>query len=234
MAGRQKAFREAIVITEAKGVFMLDQIKVLTHSCIRIRCSAGILYLDPIEIAGEPHDADFILVTHNHGDHFSPKDIEKIAKPESILIVPEKMAAQARELQAFVAGIETVEPGKKYQVKELEFETVAAYNNLKPFHPKRSGWVGYLLNADGTRIYVAGDTDMTKENREVKCDIAMIPIGGTYTMDAEKAAELVNCIAPKIAIPTHYGTIVGKYSDAEKFTANVKPPVQVELKLAQQ
>lgn len=212
---------------------MTDQIRVFTQSSIQIKSSAGIIYLDPLEIPGEPHDADFILVTHNHGDHFSPKDIEKIAKKESILIVPEKMAAQAGELLSLVAGIETVEPGKQYKLGELEFETVAAYNNLKPFHPKRSGWVGYLLSVDGTRIYVAGDTDMTKENKAVKCDIAMVPIGGTYTMDAEKAAELVNCIAPEIAIPTHYGTIVGKYSDAETFTARVKPPVRVELKLGQ-
>ncbi|MBR3245374.1 MAG: MBL fold metallo-hydrolase [Parasporobacterium sp.] len=212
---------------------MLDNITVFTQSSIRIKSSTGTIYLDPLEIPEEYHDADYILITHNHGDHFSPKDIEKVARVESVLIVPEKMEKQARELQADIDHVETVIPGKHYQVKDLKFETVAAYNNLKPFHPKKSGWVGYLLYVDASRIYVAGDTDVTKENKAVKCDIAMVPIGGTFTMDAAKAAELVNCIEPEIAIPTHYGTIVGKYSDAEIFAAKVKETVRIELKLKQ-
>ncbi len=212
---------------------MLDQITVFTQSSIQIKSSIGTIYLDPLEIPEEFHDADYILITHNHGDHFSPQDIEKIAKAESVLIVPEKMESQARELQIDIGRIETVVPGKPYQVGDLKFETVAAYNNLKPFHPKKSGWVGYLLFVDDARIYVAGDTDVTKESKAVKCDIAMVPIGGTFTMDAGKAAELVNCIEPKIAIPTHYGTIVGKYTDAETFASKVKQSVEIVLKLGQ-
>ena len=92
-------------------------------------------------------------------------------------------------------------------------------------------WVGYILSIDGKCIYIAGDTDETKEAKEVKCDIAMIPIGGTYTMDAKKAAELINIIKPEVAIPVHYGTVVGSPNDASVFKDLVKEPVKVEILL---
>ena len=113
----------------------------------------------------------------------------------------------------------------------LKFETVRAYNLLKPFHPKSAQWVGYILETGGKRIYIAGDTDATKEAKAVKCDIALVPIGGTYTMDAKKAADFVNEIRPEIAIPVHYGNVVGKPSDGEVFAGNVKDPVKVEFKI---
>ena len=113
----------------------------------------------------------------------------------------------------------------------MEFETVPAYNTLKPFHPKSAEWVGYVLRIDGKCIYIAGDTDATKEAKAVKCDIAIVPVGGTYTMDAKKAAELVNTIRPDIAIPVHYGSIVGKPSDGDVFAENVKSPVKVVFKI---
>lgn len=110
-------------------------------------------------------------------------------------------------------------------------ETVPAYNPLKPFHPKGSGWVGYIVERGGIRIYMAGDTDVTKENKEVSCDVALVPIGGTYTMDAKKAAELVNIIRPKVAIPTHYGSVAGSKSDEEVFLAHVDSSISVENKM---
>ena len=212
---------------------MLDNVKVFTQSSIRIQSEVGNIYLDPLQIPEAFHDADHILITHNHGDHFSPEDIEKIAKPQTFLIVPEKMKGQAEAVWSCVGSIETVLPGKQYKVGELEFQTVPAYNNLKPFHPKKAGWVGYILQVDGKRIYVAGDTDMTKENKLVQCDIAMVPIGGTFTMDASKAAELVNIISPEIAIPIHYGSIVGKLSDADDFASRVNTAVRVITKIGE-
>ena len=127
--------------------------------------------------------------------------------------------------------IRTVSPGKEYIVNNIEFETVAAYNLFKPFHPKMAGWCGYILILDGKRVYVAGDTDATKEAKAVKCDIAMVPIGGTFTMDAKKAAELINTIKPKVAIPTHFGSVAGKPEDALTFAQNVDPSVVVENKM---
>jgi len=148
-----------------------------------------------------------------------------------VLIVPEKMNGKAREVSGTVGKIMPVKPGAHYTQEGLEFETVPAYNNLNPFHRKSAEWVGYILLIDGKRVYIAGDTDLTKENREVRCDIALVPIGGTYTMDARKAAELVNIICPSVAIPTHYGSIVGKKEDADVFAANVNEPVRVEIKM---
>ena len=189
------------------------------------------IYIDPLEIPDDKNDADYILITHDHYDHFSPEDIRKVAKSGSVLVVPEKMAAKAQEVSGSVGRIEAVMPAVYREISGLEFETVPAYNTLKPFHPKSAEWVGYVLRIDGKRIYIAGDTDATKEAKAVKCDIAIVPIGGTYTMDAKKAAEFVNALRPDIAIPVHYGSIVGKPSDGDVFAENVKSPVKVVFKI---
>lgn len=210
---------------------MTENIEVFTQSSIRIRNNGKTIYMDPFQMREEPKDADYILITHDHYDHFTQEDIEKVSSGKSVLVVPEKMKEKAQEVSRLVGKICTVVPGSHYDIEGLELDTIPAYNNLKPFHPKSAGWVGYILSIDGKRIYIAGDTDMTKENREVKCDIALVPIGGTYTMDVKKAAELINCIQPSVAIPIHYGSIVGKKEDADVFAANVKPPVKVEIKM---
>ncbi len=210
---------------------MTEKIEVLTHSSIRIKSGFGAIYIDPFHMETEPHDAAFIFITHDHYDHFSPEDIAKAAGDDTILVVPEKMEGKAKEVANLVKEIRTVKAGDRLEVNGLKFETVPAYNIMKPFHPKSAGWVGYILLLDGQRVYIAGDTDATKEAGEVKCDIALVPIGGTYTMDAKKAAELVNTISPKVAIPTHYGSIVGEPQDADIFAKNVKDPVKVEIKI---
>ena len=210
---------------------ILENIKVNTQSSIRIESGCGVIYADPLGIDGEPHDADIILITHDHYDHFSVDDIARVAKEGCVMVVPEKMAKAAGDA-GLVSEIETVAPGESYTVKGLSFETVASYNKLKPFHPKKSGWVGYILDIDGCRVYIAGDTDMTKENSEVECDIAMVPIGGRFTMDAKEAADLINTIRPKVAVPIHYGSIVGNPADADKFSSLVDPGIRVEIKLA--
>ena len=211
---------------------MTGNIEVFIQNSIRIRSRVGVIYIDPFQMKEEPKDADFVLITHDHYDHFSPEDIGKVSKADTILVVPEKMAAKAQEVSGMVRKIETVKPSIYREMGELEFETVPAYNTLKPFHPKSAEWVGYILRIDGKRIYIAGDTDATKEAKAVKCDIALVPIGGTYTMDAKKAAELINTIRPDVAIPVHYGHIVGKPGDGEVFAENVMAPIKVEFKIA--
>ena len=211
---------------------MTGNIEVFIQNSIRIRSRVGVIYVDPFQMKEEPKDADFVLITHDHYDHFSPEDIGKVSKADTILFVPEKMAAKAREVSGTVGKIETVKPSVYREMGGLEFETVPAYNTLKPFHPKSAEWVGYILRIDGKRIYIAGDTDATKEAKAVKCDIALVPIGGTYTMDAKKAAELINTIRPDVAIPVHYGHIVGKPGDGEVFAENVMAPIKVEFKIA--
>ncbi|WP_027217719.1 MBL fold metallo-hydrolase [Butyrivibrio fibrisolvens] len=210
---------------------MLDKIDVLTHSSIKIRSDFATVYVDPFNIKEEAHDADYVFVTHDHYDHFSPKDIRKIIKDTTIIVCPYKMFEDAREFEREVKEIVAVKPSESYDIDSLEVETVPAYNTIKPFHPKRAEWVGYILKLDGKRIYIAGDTGLTKESKTVKCDIALVPIGGTYTMDAKRAAELINIIKPEAAIPTHYGAIVGKPADAKTFASNVQAPVQVVEKI---
>lgn len=208
---------------------MLDNIEVFKQNSIRIKSGAGTIYIDPFKMDSEPHDADFILITHDHYDHFSPDDIAKVKKDSTVLVVPEKMLAKAQK--ADVKETVTVKPGTYHELGDLEFETIPMYNILKPFHPKTAGWCGYVLKIDGKRIYVAGDIDAIKEAKEVICDIALVPIGGTYTTDAKKGAELINEINPEIAIPVHYGYEVGKLSDAEVFKANVKDTIKVVIKI---
>ena len=207
----------------------ISNIEVFTQSSIRIRCDAGTVYADPFRMKISPHDADIVLITHDHYDHFSPEDLAKVINPATILVVPEKLADKAAAFSAQVKAIETVLPGQQYQIAGLSLETVPSYNRIKPFHPKKNGWVGYLLDLDGQRVFIAGDTDKTKENSAVKCDIALIPIGGKFTMDPKEAADLINTIRPKTAIPTHYGTIVGKKSDGDLFASFVDPSIDVRI-----
>ena len=206
-------------------------ITVFTHSSMEIRTPAGNVYCDPFKMTQERHDADFILITHDHFDHFSPEDIRKAATGKTILIVPEAMEKKAQEAADLVGKICTVKQVGSYEIDGLILETVPAYNPGKPFHPKKAGWVGYILCVDGQRIYIAGDTDITEENRKVKCDIALVPIGGTYTMDAKQAAQLVNEIRPTIVIPVHYGSVAGKKDDADRFAALVDKDIQVEIQI---
>lgn len=212
-------------------VFMTENIVVFKHNSIRIGTEQGMVYVDPFEMTEEPRDGAFILITHDHYDHFSPEAIEKVANENTVLVVPEKMDAKARKVAGIVGKIVTVRPNEKREIDGLQLETVPAYNILKPFHPKSAEWVGYIVNANGKRVYVAGDTDLTKEAQEVKCDVALVPIGGMYTMDAKKAAELVNRLQPEVAIPVHYGAIIGSEEDRKEFEKLVEAPTRVELKI---
>lgn len=210
---------------------MTDNIEVFTHSSIHITDGDRHIYIDPFCIKEDFHNADFILLTHDHYDHFSPKDIKKVACENTVLIVPEKMKKKAMDVEYLVKEIETVSANDQREIRGLYLESLPSYNILKPFHPKHAGWVGYILQIAGKRIYIAGDTDETNEAKNVNCDIALVPIGGTYTMNAKKAADLINIIKPVVAIPTHYGNIVGRESDANIFKENVNPDISVEIKI---
>ncbi|MBP5660506.1 MAG: MBL fold metallo-hydrolase [Lachnospiraceae bacterium] len=210
---------------------MTENITVFKHNSIKITTDVGAVYIDPFQIDEESHDAAFILITHDHYDHFSAKDIRRVAAKETVLVVPDAMEEKTGEVADLVSRIETVTPGDTFNIGGLELETVPMYNILKPFHPRKAGWVGYILTVNGQRIYIAGDIDLIKEARAVKCDVALVPVGGFYTMDATKAAKLVNEIKPSVAIPVHYGNLVGSTKDAEKFVELVKEPVKVEIKI---
>lgn len=206
---------------------MLDFIDVNTHSSIRIE-DEKIIYIDPFKITEESHDADIILVTHDHFDHYSPEDISKIIKDDTVLVCPQSM----NDSDEIGIEVKQVAVNDNIDVLGVSIETVPAYNKLKPFHPKSKGWVGYIINSKQYgRIYIAGDTDVTSENQQVKCNIAMLPVGGTYTMNADKAASLANKICPEYAIPIHYGSIAGKPEDGEIFRKNVNSSIKVVIKI---
>ena len=212
--------------------FKTDQISVNTQSSIRIESSEGtVIYLDPLGIEGNPQDADLILVTHSHYDHFSPADIAKIRKDSTKLVVPSSMKGDMEKNRIPMQNYLSMEAGDMVSAAGIYIKAVPAYNKLKPFHPRRNGWIGYVLTVVGTGIYVAGDTDALKENTSIDCDIAMVPIGGTYTMNPREAAAFINSLKPAIVIPTHYGSIVGKPADVDEFERHVDPAIEVIRKL---
>lgn len=207
---------------------MLEKIEVLCHSSIKIT-KGVIIYFDPFKIKKEYHDADLIFITHSHYDHFSPEDINKVRKEGTIIIATEDLLDKLLTLGFTKESIIIVKQNENFNVKDINFKTIPAYNTNKNFHPKENNWVGYLLTLDNTTYYIAGDTDITKENRKVRCDVAFVPIGGTYTMTVEEAAKLINEIKPKIAIPTHYGEIVGDTNDGERFVKLINTDIEYKV-----
>jgi L-ascorbate metabolism protein UlaG (beta-lactamase superfamily) len=210
---------------------MTGNMYVYRQNHICLQADGRIIHVDPFRADTSPENADFIFITHDLYDHFSPKDIEKTAKENSVLVFPEtmrdKVCAIKKNMRLFA-----VKPNEKYVADGLEFETVPAYNIGKPFHPQSAGWVGYIINFNGKRIYIAGDTDATPEAEGVKCDVAFVPVGGTYTMNALQAAKLVNRIKPEIAVPVHYGEIVGSKKDGLIFADAVDKNIKVEIKIS--
>ena len=207
---------------------MLKNIEVLYHSSIRIN-KGKVIYFDPFKIDKNYNDADIIFITHDHYDHYSETDIDKVIKDDTILVVPKGLLEKLLKRGYKKDNIITVEPEEIGIVEDIRFETIPAYNTNKSFHPKENGWVGYIIELDGVRYYIAGDTDITEENKNVKCDVAFIPVGGTYTMDFKEAAYLINEIKPKIAVPIHYGSVVGTKQDATDFARLIHPEIKCEI-----
>ena len=211
----------------------LSNVTVNIQNSIRIS-GEKILYFDPINIVAKKHDADIIFITHEHYDHFEPNSIAKITNENTILVAPASMEKQVREASG-IDNIELWEPGSTHELAGLTIETIPAYNLFpKPFHTKNKKWLGYLVKMDGITYYVAGDTDVNEDVKKVRCDVALIPIGGKFTMDKKQAADLITSMKPKAVIPTHYGEIVGHPTDGNDFKDYVEivdGSIQVELKL---
>lgn len=185
------------------------------HASFRVEADEGVLYIDPWKLDSQPHDADLIFVSHDHYDHCSPEDIERISKDDTAIVAP---ADTIKQLHAANA----VTPGEAAYVKDIQVEAVAAYNIGKAFHPQSNNWLGAVFTLDRVRIYYAGDTDLVPEmNRLRDVDVALLPVGGTYTLDANQAAKACKAIGPGKAIPYHWGDIVGTESDARRFVQAV-------------
>lgn len=208
---------------------MYDNITVFTHSAIRI-AGEKVLYFDPFQMTEEPCDADVLFITHDHYDHWSPEDAAKVIASQTILVVPIHLLESAKE--AFPSHeVVGLEPGDKVEVCGLAVEAVPAYNLDKDFHKREHGGLGYLVMMDGVRYYISGDTDDTPEVEAVSCDVALVPIGGTYTMTPGEAAKAINMMSPRAVIPTHYGSVVGKKGDYDEFAPGVDAKIAVVKKL---
>ena len=207
---------------------MLEDITVLCHSSIKMN-KEKVIYIDPFKIDKNYNDADIIFITHDHYDHYSEEDIDRVKKEDTVIIVPEELLTKVLRKGFRQDYIITVLPNQKYMVEGIKFETVPAYNTNKQFHPKENEWVGYIIEIKGIRYYIAGDTDITEENKKVKCDVAFVPVGGTYTMDFKEAANLINEIQPKIAVPIHYGSVVGTKQDAIDFSKLLNPKIECKI-----
>ncbi len=194
-------------------------IEWLGHASFKIS-NSKIIYIDPWKIKNNDK-ADLILITHEHYDHFSLADIQKLIGDNTIIVAPEYAAPK------IIGNVKTIRPREKLNIKGIEIEAVRAYNINKKFHPIEKDYIGYIINLDNTKVYHSGDTDLIPEMRSIKTDIALLPVGGTYTMTAEEAANAANIINPKVAIPMHFGDIIGTREDAEKFKSLCKCKVEI-------
>lgn len=197
----------------------MENIKWFGHASFLFTDKQGnkIYYVDPFDLKrSNLEPADLIFITHAHSDHCEPDDIKKILKDDSVLIAPPDCLAMINVQNEK----QEVEPNGQYEVKGFKFWTFPAYNLNKTWHPKEKGWVGYFFNINSIKIYHAGDTDFIPEMRELKkwqIDVALLPIGGTYTMDVDEAIEAANAIAAKTTIPMHYKNLLGEgYKEAEE------------------
>jgi L-ascorbate metabolism protein UlaG (beta-lactamase superfamily) len=190
------------------------------QSGFKIEINDKNIIVDPYGISNETVKADFILITHSHFDHLSVDDIKKVIKQETVIICPEDSEEQIKN--QFPNKIYIVKPDMKLKFKNIIIKTVPAYNINKSFHPKSNNWVGYIIESQGESVYHTGDTDFIPEMKKLKLNTVLLPVGGTYTMNAEEAADMVNTINPDKVIPMHYGTVVGTDEDAEIFKSKVK------------
>jgi len=211
---------------------MLEGIHWLGHASFRID-GAQVIYIDPWKLK-QPKPADLILVTHAHFDHLSPEDIAKISQPGTVVVCPASCA------DAVSGDVRVIAPGESLRVGDVLVEAVPSYNVDKPNHPKAAGNVGYIVEVvgdvaqpRGQRIYHAGDTDLIPEMSQVRCDVALLPVGGTYTMNAEEAAQAVARIKPKAVVPMHWGDVVGSKRDVERFKRGVPEGVEVVVPRAE-
>jgi L-ascorbate metabolism protein UlaG (beta-lactamase superfamily) len=210
---------------------LLDSLVWLGHSGFRIRVGRAVVYIDPYRVPEGAPQADLILVTHGHYDHFSPRDVERLSGRDTWLVGPHAVAER-------VSGrVHSIAPGETLDdelVRGVHVAAVAAYNTSKrdgdgrPFHPPEAGWVGYELNVRGERLYHSGDTDVIPEmDRVTGVDVALLPVSGVYVMTAQEAAEAARRIQPRVAVPMHWGEHIGTEMDARTFAQ--RAPVEVRI-----
>lgn len=204
---------------EADVMDIVKDIHWLGHDTFKV-VGEKTVFTDPFKIK-KKDKADIILITHEHYDHCSPEDVAKLQGPDTVIVATADCAGKLK------GNVKTVKPGDKLNIGGVEIEAVPSYNTNKKFHPKGNGWVGYIFTVKDARVYIAGDTDYIPEMKSFKCDIALLPVSGTYVMTADEAVKAALDIKPRVAIPMHYASIVGTEDDAKKFAKALEGKVKV-------
>ena len=193
---------------------MVGKLVWLGHDSFRLD-GPSVIYFDPWKLSGELPVADLVLVSHEHHDHCSPKDVARISGPDTVVVAAAKAAER-------LPGAKAVRPGDRLAVAGVEIEAVRAYNVNKfrspgvPFHPPEAEHVGFVVTVDGARIYHTGDSDHIPEMAEIECDVALLPVSGKYVMTVEEAAEAARTLNPQIVVPMHYGSGIGTADDGQR------------------
>ena len=201
----------------------------LGHDGFKIK-NGRTVYIDPYEIKGG-EEADILLISHDHDDHCSLEDAKKIISAKTTIITTAESKRILSKTKA--KEIRVAKPGQKILIDDVSIETVPAYNVNKfqspghPFHPKENEMLGFIITMNKVRIYHAGDTDFIREMEHFNVDVACLPVSGTYVMTADEAVESTKHIKLKVAIPMHYGSIVGDEGDAERFRTLASCEVRV-------
>ncbi|MFA6499842.1 MAG: MBL fold metallo-hydrolase [Desulfurivibrionaceae bacterium] len=202
---------------------VLENLHWLGHDAFLLRAGGKIIYFDPFQLGPGLPPADIICISHAHYDHCSPADVLAIQQPSTLIVTETEAATKLK------GKIITLALGERCEVDGITIETVPAYNTNKQFHPQANGWLGFILTVDGVRVYHAGDTDYIPEMKNIRADIALLPVSGTYVMTAEEAAQAAILIGPKIAVPMHYASSVGTSDDADRFAAALSGRIRVEI-----
>ena len=205
-------------------------IRRVAHDTFRI-AGSKVIYVDPFKVTNQD-EADIVLLSHDHFDHLSLEDLNKVIFPGTTIVASPLCKNGLKDVK--VKGVHYLDPGGKHAVGNVEILGCEAYNidkgpePGKKYHPPGQKGLGFLIKMDGTTVYHTGDSDFIPEMKSIRCDIALLPVSGTYVMTAEEAAQAADAINPKIAVPMHYGAIVGSEADAKKFKSLVKN-CQVEI-----
>ena len=208
---------------------LADSLEWLCNAGFRFTLNGKRIYIDPWKLI-DRDCADLVLVTHSHFDHLDHDSLRLIVGEQTTIVCPTEAANKAREL-----GVGTVHPmavGEQYGWNGIQIEAVPMYNTQKPqFHPKANGWTGYVLQFDGLRLYHAGDTERTPEMANIRCDLMLVPLGQTYTVNSvDEAAQCVIDTKAKLAIPMHFDVHESQPGDPERFAQLLSGKAEVLIK----